>query len=276
MIGTEQMSAVAIVNKLIFVYNLCLFGGCAGVGIFTAQFYGKNDYEGVKKSFRLKLYTTISLLALVQVILNLFGESLISLFLHEGGETGDLALTLQYAKQYLSVIVIGLIPQAFTECYSSTLRETEHTQLPMKAGICAIATNLILNYILIFGHFGVPALGVRGAAIATVISKFVELSVVAGFVHRRNSKYSFLHGVYKTLKVPAEFIKAVLPKSLPLLVNELGGLSELQLLLTAIHSKRSCGSCRLQHFFDNNRHFQCCDSCFRKRNCYYCRKPPRR
>ena len=219
-VGTEQMSAVAIVNKLIFVYNLCLFGGCAGVGIFTAQFYGKNDYEGVKKSFRLKLYTTISLLALVQVILNLFGESLISLFLHEGGETGDLALTLQYAKQYLSVIVIGLIPQAFTECYSSTLRETEHTQLPMKAGICAIATNLILNYILIFGHFGVPALGVRGAAIATVISKFVELSVVAGFVHRRNSKYSFLHGVYKTLKVPAEFIKAVLPKSLPLLVNE--------------------------------------------------------
>ena len=110
-VGTEQMSAVAIVNKLIFVYNLCLFGGCAGVGIFTAQFYGKNDYEGVKKSFRLKLYTTISLLALVQVILNLFGESLISLFLHEGGETGDLALTLQYAKQYLSVIVIGLLLQ---------------------------------------------------------------------------------------------------------------------------------------------------------------------
>lgn len=223
-VGTEQMSAVSIVNKLIFVYNLCLFGGCAGVGIFTAQFYGKGDHDGVKKSFRLKLYTNLTLLVTALVILLFAGPALITLFLHEGSNPAnlDLARTLTYGKQYLAVIVLGMIPQALTEAYASTLRETEHTKLPMQAGLAAIATNLTLNYVLIFGHFGAPALGVTGAAIATVISKFVELFVVSFAVHRKKSPYDFLRGVYKTLRVPLDFIKKVLPKSLPLLVNEAG------------------------------------------------------
>ena len=218
-VGTEPMSAVAIVNKLIFVYNLCLFGGCAGVGIFTAQFYGKGDYDGVQKSFRLKLYTNLCLLAAALTVLITAGPTLIELFLHEGSETGDLAKTFEYAKEYLSVILIGIIPQAATEAYSSTLRETEHTTLPMKAGITAIVTNLSLNYVLIFGHFGAPALGVRGAAIATVIAKFVELSVIMLTVRLKDT-YAFLHGIYNTLRVPLDFVKTVLPKSVPLLINE--------------------------------------------------------
>ena len=218
-VGTEPMSAVAIVNKLIFVYNLCLFGGCAGVGIFTAQFYGKGDYDGVQKSFRLKLYTNLCLLAAALTVLITAGPTLIELFLHEGSETGDLAKTFEYAKEYLSVILIGIIPQAATEAYSSTLRETEHTTLPMKAGIAAIVTNLSLNYVLIFGHFGAPALGVRGAAIATVIAKFVELSVIMLTVRLKDT-YAFLHGIYNTLRVPLDFVKMVLPKSVPLLINE--------------------------------------------------------
>ena len=108
-VGTEPMSAVAIVNKLIFVYNLCLFGGCAGVGIFTAQFYGKGDYDGVQKSFRLKLYTNLCLLAAALTVLITAGPTLIELFLHEGSETGDLAKTFEYAKEYLSVILIGIV-----------------------------------------------------------------------------------------------------------------------------------------------------------------------
>ena len=103
-VGTEQMSAVAIVNKLIFIYNLCLFGGCAGVGIFTAQYFGKGDYEGVKKTFRLKLLTNIVLLISALCIFIFSGETLINLFLHEGSETGDLVLTLKYAIQYLCVV----------------------------------------------------------------------------------------------------------------------------------------------------------------------------
>lgn len=220
-IGTEQMSAVAIVNKLIFVFNLCLFGGCAGVGIFTAQYYGKGDYEGVKKAFRLKILTNITILAVALCLFNLFGSNLISLYLNDAEKGANLELTFNYAKQYIAIIMFGLIPHAFTEAFSSTLRETEHTRLPMIAGGCAVLTNLCLNYVLIFGHFGAPALGVQGAAIATVISKFVELSIVASVVHIKKN-YAFLKGAFKTLLVPISFVKQVLPKSIPLLLNETG------------------------------------------------------
>ena len=93
-VGTEQMTAVSIVNKLIFVYNLCLFGGCAGVGIFTAQFYGKGDYEGVKKSFRLKVYCNLVVLILALTALITAGPTLIQLFLHESDTNRNLDLTL--------------------------------------------------------------------------------------------------------------------------------------------------------------------------------------
>ncbi len=220
-VGTEQMSAVAIVNKLIFVYNLCLFGGCAGVGIFTAQYYGKSDYEGVKKTFRLKFLTNFSILAVALCVFNIFGDNLINLFLNDAENDANLAITFKYAKQYIAIIMIGMIPQALTECYASTLRETEHTRLPMIAGACAVLTNLCLNYILIFGHFGAPRLGVQGAALATIISKFVELIIISTVVNIKKD-YAFLKGVYIRLLVPVSFVKQVLPKSLPLLLNEAG------------------------------------------------------
>ena len=220
-VGTEQMSAVAIVNKLMFVFILCLFGGCAGVGIFTAQYYGKGDYEGVKKTFRLKLLTNFTVLAIAFTLFGLFKDNLISLYLNDVENAGNTELIFGYAKQYMAIIMVGMIPQALTEAYSGTLRETEHTRLPMIAGGCAVLTNLCLNYILIFGHFGAPALGVQGAAIATVISKFLELAIVAS-VTKIKKEYKFLHGVYKTLLVPVSFVKQVLPKSIPLLLNETG------------------------------------------------------
>lgn len=220
-VGTEQMSAVAIVNKLMFVFILCLFGGCAGVGIFTAQYFGKGDYEGVKKTFRLKLLTNLAVLAIAFTVTGLFQDNLISLYLNDIDNAGNTDLIFGYAKQYIAIIMIGMIPQAVTEAFSSTLRETEHTKLPMVAGGCAVLTNLCLNYVLIFGHFGAPALGVQGAAIATVISKFVELAIIA-VVIKAKSDYSFLHGAFKTLLVPVSFVKQVLPKSIPLLLNETG------------------------------------------------------
>lgn len=219
-VGTEQMSAVAIVNKCLFVYTLCIIGACAGTGIFTAQFYGKGDNEGVRRTFRLKLITNTILVIPAVFVLVFFGDKLISLFLHEGSESGNLLLTAEYAKQYLSIMIIGIIPQAISECYSSTLRETENTSLPMRAGVAAIITNLTLNYILIFGNFGAPALGVKGAAIATAISKFTELGILVIAVHRKKSKYSFLKGTYKTLRIPLSLIKTILPKSIPLMLNE--------------------------------------------------------
>ncbi len=159
-IGTEQMSGVAIVNQLMFVFNICIFGGVSGAGIFTAQYHGCGDHKGVRDTFRIKLLICFAITAAGMIIFFFQGKQLISLYLHDAGETGSLEATLGYADKYLRVMMIELIPFAVIQAYSGTLRETGETMLPMKAGIAAVLVNLMLNYILIFGKFGAPALGV--------------------------------------------------------------------------------------------------------------------
>ena len=163
-IGTEQMSGVAIVNQLMFVFNICIFGGVSGAGIFGTQFYGKGDYEGQKHAFRFKLYICILIAGIALLLFGFFDTQLISLYLNDTGSVGDITLALQYGKEYLSIMMIGLLPFAVGQAYISTIRETGQTFIPMLAGIAAVGTNLVLDYVLIFGVFGSPALGIRGAA----------------------------------------------------------------------------------------------------------------
>ena len=173
-LGTESMSGVAIVNQLLFVFNLSIFGGLAGASIFGAQFYGKGDHQGVRYAFRFKLMYGALITILATGVLVLFHQPLISLFLTDTGSGGDLALTLSEARQYLKVMLVGLIPFALSQSYSSSLRETGETKAPMVASVIAIFVNLILNYVLIFGRFGAPRLVVVGAAVATVIARYIE------------------------------------------------------------------------------------------------------
>ena len=84
-LGTEQMSGVAIVNQLVFVFNLCIFGAVAGAGILGAQFYGSGNHEGVRNALRFKLISAGVLTIVCAAILVLFNEPLINAFLHEGG-----------------------------------------------------------------------------------------------------------------------------------------------------------------------------------------------
>ena len=219
-IGTEQMSGVAICNQLIFVFNLCVFGGLSGAGIYGAQFSGKRDLEGVRNVLRFKLWL-VGLLSLAGVLaLWFFDEPLLSLFLHQGSEQGDLALTLQCARAYLRVALIGLPVSALAQAYASTLRETASTTLPMGAGIGAVLVNLVGNWILIYGHLGAPKLGVVGAAWATVLSRFVELAVILLFTHLNLKAHPFARGLYRTLKVPGALTGMIVRKGMPLLLNE--------------------------------------------------------
>ena len=219
-IGTEQMSGVAICNHLIFVFNLCVFGGLSGAGIYGAQFSGKRDLEGVRNVFRFKLWlvTVLSLVGLT--VLHVFDEPLLSLYLHQGSEQGDLALTLQCAKAYLAVALIGLPVSALSQAYASTLRETASTTLPMGAGIAAVLVNLVGNWILIYGHFGAPRLGVVGAAWATVLSRFVELAIILLLTHLNTRAHPFAAGLYRTVWVPRALTGTIIKKGMPLLVNE--------------------------------------------------------
>ena len=219
-VGTDQMSGVAIVNQLLFVFNLCIFGGVSGAGVFGAQFFGQKNHEGVRDTFRYKLVISGVIVAVAYVVFIIFGEDLISLYLHDGSNSGDLKATASYAKNYLDIMLIELIPFAVVQVYAGTLRETGETVLPMKAGMAAVAVNLLLNYILIFGKFGAPKLGVEGAAIATVISRFVELGIVLIWTHAHKTKNTFIIGAYKNFKIPKNLAIKITLKGIPLLMNE--------------------------------------------------------
>ncbi|MBO5371328.1 MAG: MATE family efflux transporter [Lachnospiraceae bacterium] len=219
-VGTEQMSGVAIVNQLIVVFNICIFGCVSGAGIFGTQFYGKGDHKGVRDTFRFKLFSGILLLIFWIVIFVLFEDPLIHLFLHEGSGAGDLEATYRYGREYLMFMLLGLIPSLITQVYASTLRETGETVLPMKAGIAAVFTNLILDYILIFGMGMIPALGVAGAAIATDIARFVECFIVVRWTHKHKAKNPFIEGAYQQFSIPKELSKEIILKGTPLLLNE--------------------------------------------------------
>lgn len=224
-VGTLPMSAVAIVNQLLFIFNLCIFGGLAGAGIFAAQYAGTNDHAGVRHCFRAKNYIGLAMLVIAFLVFILAPKPLISMYLAENTTPEEALLTTGYAMEYLAIMLIGLLPFTISQSYGSTLRELGETRLPMIASVVAILVNLVFNYILIFGNEGLPFLwfkpmGVAGAAIATVLSRFVEAFIIIFFTHKNKEKFPFIKEAYKSLKIPMGLCRRIGKKGIPLLVNE--------------------------------------------------------
>lgn len=219
-IGTEQMSGVAIVNQLLFIFNLCIFGAISGPGIFSSQFYGKKDHEGIRFCFRFKLLAALLITAIASLIFGLCTENLVNLYLLGDADQGNPLLVLQCGKEYMEIMLIGLLPFALTQVYSGTLREQNQTLVPMVAGLTAVVVNLTFNWLLIFGNLGCPKLGIRGAAIATVLSRFVELGIVIIYTHIKKARYPFIVGAYRSFRIPGRLARNIFIKGLPLLINE--------------------------------------------------------
>lgn len=225
-VGTLSMSAVAIVNQLLFIFNLAIWGGYSGAGIFSAQYAGSGDNDGVRHCFRAKLY--IGLLALGAAFGVFLGLStpLISAYLAKGTSAQDAATTLRLGKEYLNVMLVGLPAFALAQAYGGTLREMGQTKVPMIASVVAIFVNLVFNYIFIFGNQGLKFLpfapmGVKGAAIATVISRYVEMVIIVTYLHKNAEKYPFIKGVYRSFKIPKTLTGNILKRGAPLLANEI-------------------------------------------------------
>ena len=142
------------------------------------------------------------------------------MFLLANETSGDLTATLNFGIDYLLIMLIGLAPYSIAQAYASTMRETGDSVTPMVSSIVAVLTNCLLNAILIFGLFGLPAMGVKGAAIATVISRFVELLILVFKTHFNTEKYPFIVKAYASFKVPKTLLKQIIIKGLPLMLNE--------------------------------------------------------
>ena len=219
-LGTEQMSGVSIVNQLMFVYNICIFGGVSGAGIFTAQYFGQKDDEGIRYTFRFKLWITLALTIGAVLLFMFFDDTLISLYLKGNSDGGDLRATLEYGKQYLRVMVFSLPAFMVLQVYASTLRECGETVVPMKAGMAAVFVNLVFNYLLIYGKLGFPELGVVGAAVATTMSRYIEVAIVIIWTHKHAEIHTFVHHLYSSLTLPFATAKKIFIKGMPLIVNE--------------------------------------------------------
>lgn len=222
-VSTEQMSGVSIANQLVFVYNLCIFGGMSVSSIFAAQFYGAKNDEGIRHSFRYAMYVAIVVGALATIVLGFFRGNLISHFINDVESTGGAEETFAAADAYVLVMIFGLLPFAISQAYAGILRVVGESKLPMIASVTSVLVNLVFNYLLIFGKFGFPAMQAKGAAVATVISRYVEMFIIVFVSHarmRRAGMYAFLRGAYRSLRIPGALLKQIFAKGLPLLFNE--------------------------------------------------------
>ncbi|SEA49310.1 putative efflux protein, MATE family [Pseudobutyrivibrio sp. ACV-2] len=218
-LGQEAISAVATVNQLNFVFSLAIFGAASAGSIYGAQYFGKGDHKGHMYTFRFKLYATLLATILGIILFMAQGSNLISLFLTESeGASPELALSL--GMEYLSIILVGLIPFAVNQAYATNIKETGQTVIPMIAGMVAVATNAVLDYCLIFGFVFFPKLGVQGAALATVIARYIECAIVVVWAHTHRSLNRYLEGAYLGFGLPKDIFRQIMIKGAPLMVNE--------------------------------------------------------
>ena len=220
-LGDAPIAAVSIVNNnLMFVVNVCMFGASAGAGIFTTQFYGSQNYDGIRHTFRFKLLICLLLAAAGCSTLYFASDPLIGMYLN-GDHKPELQLqTLECARQYLFIMLIGVPAFAITNAYASSLRECGHPTVPMVAGIVAMCVNLVGNFVLIFGHFGAPKLDAAGAAVATVASRYVEMLILVFWTHLNPKKNPYVKGLYRSMYIPFSLLKSIIIKGMPLLINE--------------------------------------------------------
>lgn len=220
-VGNSEMTGVSLANQLLFVFNLAIFGSLSGASLFASQYYGAENKQGYQQTFKFKWLIGCLIVIIATLIFIFFDDQLLSFFINsKEGEYSDPSVVLNSGKSYLLIMLIGNVPFLIKEIYATSLREMKQTFIPMLCGIIAIGVNLLFNGLLIFGLLGFPKLGVLGAAIATVISRFVEMGIVLIYTHVKIKKFYFLNGAYKGNRLSLFSIKKFLPKTLLLITNE--------------------------------------------------------
>lgn len=219
-LGTVSMTGIAIASQLLLVFQLSVWGSISGAGVYGAQFCGQRNMEGLRSTFRYKVILVAVISAVTFLIFRIFGRIIAGSFISEQTLCENRTAILDCAMTYINIMMAGFIPFCLTQCFAGTMRETGETVLPMKASLAAILTNVVVNSLLIFGWLGFPRLGVRGAAIASVISRYVELAVILIGIAGHMERYPFLGRAYAGTRIPRGLAWNIFAKSFPLLLNE--------------------------------------------------------
>jgi putative MATE family efflux protein len=210
-LGDASVAAVGLANQIFFLLILFLFGTTSGMAIFTAQYWGKGDIENIRKVLGICLALAISVAALFTLAATLIPERLMS-FYTEDPEV------IRLGSDYLRIVGLSYVMTAISVSYISVLRSITQVTMAMVVAIAALAIKTVIGYTLIFGHFGLPALGVRGAAIGTAIGWTFECILLLVLVYARKTPLAanpltFFH-------FDRAFLVNVLRTSMPATINE--------------------------------------------------------
>lgn len=205
-LGNEYYAAVTQAGRYSFLFQLFLFGAASGTSMFISQFWGKRDVGGIHKVMSLCLRITLGLALLFFLGAALIPRQIMSLFLQEG-------LSREQAVQYLSTVGFSYLFAGVNIVFANTLRATGRATLAMTAGITSILVNTLFNYILIHGRFGAPPMGVRGAAVATVIAEGVSMVINVGYTYwkRQPGAIKIRHMKWPERQFTLDYIRRVLP-----------------------------------------------------------------
>lgn len=210
LLGQSELSAVTAANTPIFLVQIIIFGLLSGLAVLVSQYWGKHDTEAINRCMGIALYTGVSLAALIALALFLAPRQVMAL-------VTDNALLIQLGAPYLRIVGISYIFNTASSVYVGVQRSTENPAMGLTVFTVSMVLNTFLNYVLIFGKFGAPALGITGAAAATLISRAVEFILTFGYA-LRNRRIPLMPAAL--LHPGTAFVGDFLKYSTPVLVND--------------------------------------------------------
>lgn len=211
-LGESSIASVGLVNQYFFVFMLALSGINAGAGIFMSQFWGRKNISNIRKMLGLDLVLSIIVSILFFIPAFIFPETIMRIFVKD-------TEVINLGIQYLKIISITFIFTSITQAYSTTLRCIGIAKSPMYGSLIGILVNATLNWVLIFGNLGFPALGVVGAAIATSMARFIEMIYIIICAYKTNDVIR--SKVKEIFSFDYDFIRVYFQTSSSVIINEL-------------------------------------------------------
>jgi putative MATE family efflux protein len=210
-LGETEIAAVGQANQLFFLFNLMLFGINSGSAIFTAQFWGKRDVRNIRRVLGIGLSSAIAVASFFTILAFFFPRQVMSIY------SNDPAV-IEAGIGYLRIVGLSYIITAVSFTYSAVLRSTEQARLPLILSVAALLSNAVFNYLLIFGKFGFPKMGVEGAALATLIARVIEVVLMVVCVYA--GKHVPAAGLKEMIDLTKDFVKRFFRTTIPVILNE--------------------------------------------------------
>lgn len=221
-LGDHSLAGVATVNRYFLIATFGTNGFIAAASVFMAQFHGAHDHKHMKQTFRFALLTSCIIMSTFVGIALLFPEHIIRFFIQDDKVVSE-------GLKYIIVCALTFLPNMITMAIAGSMRATGDSKRPLMASVVSVLTNAFFNYGLIYGNFGFPQLGVLGAALGTLIARFVELAIILMFLTFGN--YAFKTKISELFDISKRLINHIFVKALPLSINEILWASGMALLL---------------------------------------------